>query len=206
MRGKCLIISGGEFTELNENCRNADFVIACDKGYDYSQKLGITPDLFIGDFDSFSGEVTNSTQVVSLPSEKDDTDTMYAVRYALDNGYDEIVITCALGGRLDHAYANIQAGAFIASKGIPVTICGAKETVYLLSSGSISIPSDGCRYFSVFSYTEKCTGVSITGAKYPLSDHTLENTFPLGTSNEWLEDTVTVSVNEGTVLIISNRE
>ena len=52
MRKLCLIISGGEFYKIPDELRAADFIIACDRGWRHAARLGLTPDLIIGDFDS----------------------------------------------------------------------------------------------------------------------------------------------------------
>ena len=75
----CAIISGGEFSPIN-GIENADYIIACDKGYEHAAACGITPDLLVGDFDSYKGERDKRVPVLDLPVEKDDTDTMAAVR------------------------------------------------------------------------------------------------------------------------------
>ena len=111
---KTLIISGGDYSPLPDAV--FDRVIACDRGYLHARRMGIQPDLIIGDFDSApvpEGEVP----VERFSSRKDDTDTMLAVKKALSMGSGEILIACAFGGRLDHTVANIQSGAFIAGQG-----------------------------------------------------------------------------------------
>ena len=101
MKTKCLIISGGDFAPLP--VPDADtFVIACDRGYAYAIRCGILPDLLVSDFDSYIGPVDSAVPLQRLPTEKDDTDTMSAVRAALARGCTEGLLCCALGGRLDH--------------------------------------------------------------------------------------------------------
>ena len=87
----CAIVSGGSFSPL-DGIGRADFVIACDKGCEYTAACGIKPDLLVGDFDSYTGEKPEDVPVLGLPCEKDDTDTMAAVRYAVGEGFDEIML------------------------------------------------------------------------------------------------------------------
>ena len=79
MSGLCAIISGGDFSPL-DGIDEADFVIACDRGFEYAQRGGIKPNLLLGDFDSYSGALPEDTEILLLPVEKDDTDTMSAIR------------------------------------------------------------------------------------------------------------------------------
>lgn len=79
MKAFCAIISGGEFAPL-DGIEHAACVIACDRGYEYAARCGIKPDLLLGDFDSYTGALPAGVEVLRLPVEKDDTDTMSAVR------------------------------------------------------------------------------------------------------------------------------
>ena len=108
MKKLCAIISGGQSDDL-AGIRDADFIIACDRGYAYAKEAGIRPDLLVGDFDSYRGALDKSVPVLDLPVEKDDTDTMAAVRWAVSEGFSELRLYCALGGRLDHLMGNLQA-------------------------------------------------------------------------------------------------
>lgn len=201
----CAVISGGEYTEMNDirDCRS---IIVCDRGYEYAVRDGITPTLIIGDFDSLSCELPTGIDIVRLPIEKDDTDTMSAVRHALDLGFKHIRIYCALGGRLDHLYANIQTAAFAAERGANVKLCGKDTEIYVFSDRALTLPACEGRSLSVFSVTDISRGVSIRGAKYSLEDATVTNTFPIGTSNEWYgANDVEIEVKEGILAVMLCR-
>lgn len=100
---KCVIISGGVYTPAPE-IESEDFVIACDKGCGYAKRDGIVPDLAVGDFDSYDGTVDPDIPIQRYRKEKDDTDTMIAVRYAVEHGFDEIE---------DHQRPRSQAGSYL---------------------------------------------------------------------------------------------
>ena len=205
MNAFCAIISGGEFAPL-DGIENAACVIACDRGYEYAARCGIKPDLLLGDFDSYTGALPAGVEVLRLPVEKDDTDTMSAVRHALDMGCRRIRIYCALGGRLDHLYANIQTGAFAAAHGARAEIIGEGAHIYVLPGGAIELPYRPGWSLSVFAIEDEVRGVSITGAKYQLSDAVITNTFPIGTSNEWLPgEAVTVRAEAGIYAVMLCR-
>ena len=204
MSGLCAIISGGDFSPL-DGIDEADFFIACDRGFEHAQRGGIKPDLLLGDFDSYSGALPEDTEILRLPVEKDDTDTMSAIRHALLLGYDRIRIYCALGGRLDHLYANIQSAAFAVRRGARVEITGNDAHIYMLSHGSISLPQSGGCSLSVFAVTDDCRGVSITGTKYELHSAVITNSFPIGVSNEWAGSEAVVSVDDGILAVMLCR-
>ena len=77
---KALIISGGDYSPIPD--LSCDYVIACDRGYLHAEKMGIRPDLILGDFDS-APVPDGKIQVEQYPVRKDDTDTMLAVKKAL---------------------------------------------------------------------------------------------------------------------------
>ena len=204
MKTSCMIISGGAFTPLPQPDETT-FVIACDRGYAYARRCGIRPDLLVSDFDSYDGPVDPEIPLQRFPSEKDDTDTMIAIRAALERGFREAVLYCALGGRLDHTLANLQSLAFALSHGLRLRIVSEDTEVMLLQDGTLSLPRREGFALSVFAFSERCRGVSLRGTKYTLTDAELENSFPLGVSNEWAAGTATVSVKGGTLLIVLSK-
>lgn len=199
----CLIISGGDFSPFT--VPEGAFVIACDRGYAYALRCGVRPDLVVGDFDSYRGELDPGIPVQKLPVEKDDTDTVSALRYALEQGYREITLVCALGGRLDHLLANLQAAVFAAKRGAALRIVGADTEILTLRPGCLRLPRKEGWSLSVFAAEDRCRGVSITGAKYELHDAELTNDFPLGVSNEWAAPMAEITLREGTMLIVQSH-
>ena len=203
MKKICAIISGGEFAPL-DSINSADFIIACDKGYEYAKTNGITPDLIIGDFDSFSGELPSEIKTITLPCEKDETDTMTAVKYAVNNGFSEIHLFCGLGGRLDHLLGNLQTAAFAAKAKVFVKIFDTENEIYVFSNSQISIPKKDGFSISLISLTDKCENVSISGGKYPLKNAVLTNISTLGISNEWV-NSITVSAGDGILAVVMSK-
>ena len=203
MKAFCAIISGGEFAPL-DGIENAACVIACDRGYEYAARCGIKPDLLLGDFDSYTGALPAGVEVLRLPVEKDDTDTMSAVRRALALGYGDIRVYCALGGRLDHMLANLQAASYAAERGVPVQLFSRGCEAYIFSGGSVRIPARAGCSLSVLSLSDRCTGVSITGVKYPVEHATITNRFPIGTSNEWRGE-ARISLESGIMAVLLCR-
>lgn len=205
MKKICAIITGGEYCPLR-NIKEASFVIACDKGYSYALSSGITPDAVLGDFDSHSVPDSDNIDIVVLPKEKDDTDTMFAVRYALERAPDEIYFYCAEGGRPDHFIGNIQAAAFAAKNGITARIFGNGSDYRIFSKGIQFFPKDNFSQLSALSLSDECRGVCINGAAYPLDRALLGNCFPVGISNEWTESVISVSVESGIMMVICTQK
>ncbi|MBQ6272794.1 MAG: thiamine diphosphokinase [Oscillospiraceae bacterium] len=204
MSKRCLIISGGEYAPFPPPVAGC-FVIACDRGYEYARRAGIRPDLVVGDFDSCSADVEEGVELLRFPPEKDDTDTMLALRIALARGCREIRLVCALGGRLDHTLANLQALVFAAEQGCAARICSPDTEITALREGSLRLPRREGFSLSVFAADGVCRGVCLRGAKYPLEDAELRPGLPLGVSNEWSAPEAEISVREGTLLIVEAR-
>lgn len=196
----CAIVSGGTYSPLRE-METCDFVIACDRGYVYLNQNGKKPDLLVGDFDSYTGPLPADVPRLDLPVEKDDSDTMAAIRYAVEQGFDELWLYCALGGRLDHLLSNLQAGTFAVQHGLRVRIVDDENEIFLFSAGSITVPPHEHCSLSVLALTDTCTDVTIRGGKYPLEHATVHNSFPIGVSNEW-RGTVDISVDCGVLAVI----
>lgn len=193
-----LIISGGDFAPLPDTA--CDYVIACDKGYLYAREMGIRPDLIIGDFDS-APVPEDDVPVERHPARKDDTDTMLAVRKALSLGGYDIVIACAFGGRLDHTLANIQAGIYAAERGGTARLRGTGTEAVVFRNGVFTFPRREHWSLSVFSLSRRSV-VSISGAVYNGDRLQLSSDFPLGISNGWAEDKITVTGHEGLIMVM----
>ncbi len=203
---KCIIISGGVFDIpsdyiIGEN----DFVIACDKGYEYAKRGCIVPDIILGDFDSYDGIIEEASNVLRYNKEKDDTDTMIALKLAISKGYKRIDLLSALGGRLDHLYSNVSLLRYALGNNVDCRIISNDEIVFLIKNGEIELEKIDGFSLSVFSMSDFCTGVSIKGAKYEVNEIDLTNDCPIGVSNEWQENVVNISVKEGILLIICSK-
>lgn len=184
------------------------FVIAADSGLDrcleFGNGLGITPNLAVGDFDSAKTKVPAGVEIVTVPSEKDDTDTHLAAQIALERGFTELRIFCALGGRISHSIANIQLLRELKQKRVRAALFGERSAVFLIREESVSLPKFG-GYLSLFAL-DKAATVSESGVKYPLEHHTLTNEFSLGVSNEITSDYATVTSHTGLCLIVLEEE
>ncbi len=200
----CWIFCGAPSENFNIVPPDDVFIIAADSGYSVLKKIGRSPDLLLGDFDSLRGDKPTDCEVITLPAEKDDTDTMFAIKTALEKGYTDITLASSIGGRFDHSFANIQSLAYIAEHGGKGTMLGENDAVYFLSTGEYHFIKQENMYFSVFSYTPTSI-VSIKGVKYELNEHCLTNKFPLGVSNEITSEMAYLSVKSGQIIVIFSK-
>ncbi|MGN0621151.1 MAG: thiamine diphosphokinase [Porcipelethomonas sp.] len=204
---KCYIFAGAPGSECSEVAFSENrFVICADGGYELAKRLGTEPDVVIGDFDTYKGEIPGSCEVIRYPAEKDDTDTMLAVKLALDRGYRHIVICGGLGGRLDHTIANIQTLRYIMKQGAYGELAGNGNFASLQGPG-VKVYSKMNGYsFSMFSFTDECSGITATGFKYPLKNAVLRSSFPLGISNQITGKSGVVSLEKGVLLVIFSKD
>lgn len=201
---QCVIFCGGEFDALHTPIHDGSFVIAADKGWEYTKKLGITPDLILGDFDSL-GYVPENAKV--FPVQKDDTDAMLAVRAGLDAGCKEFFLYAALDGeRIDHTVANFQLLAFLADRGAKGTLLGLQQCATVIKNGALRFPKEYAGGFSVFCLGADATGVRIRGSAYEAENVCLSSYFPLGVSNHFIGKEVEISVENGRLLVIYDRQ
>ena len=112
----CFIIGAGPFYGLPVVPGRGDFIIAADGGYRHCQEAGLTPNLLLGDFDSLD-TLPPSVEVLRYPVDKDDTDSMLALKLGLDRGFTTFHIYGGTGGRMDHTLANLQGLAYLAQRG-----------------------------------------------------------------------------------------
>lgn len=204
---KCMIIgavpfrSAKVFREFNPNDY---FVICADGGYDTAVKFKITPDLVVGDFDSAKEILPDSVRKITLPVDKDVTDTMYAVTKALGAGFNDFVLIGCLGGsRFDHSYANLEVLKYITDCGAMGVIADEKTKIIVVKNSRLTITQSKGYTLSVFPFAGSNCNVTYYGVKYPLTAQTLSCGGTLmGVSNEITEDTAKVVVHSGTALIM----
>ena len=198
--GKCIIFCAAEFDRLAEPIGEKDFILAADGGLNHLNRLGITPNEILGDFDSL-GYVPEGAE--RHPVEKDDTDAMLAAKRGLERGCREFLFYASLDGpRLDHTLANLQTLRFLADHGATGTLIGLRQQVTLLRGGTLTLPAREKGDISLFAFGGEATGVRIRGLKYELEKGTLTPGFPLGVSNSFLGKSAEVSVEDGDILVI----
>ena len=107
---RCVIIGGADIADygrIRRSLRGSDFCIYCDSGLKHEEGIGMKPDLIVGDFDSHEQPETDAETIV-LPCEKDDTDTVFAVREAVRRGFGDFLLIGVIGARFDHTFGNVS--------------------------------------------------------------------------------------------------
>ena len=201
--GSCVIFCAGEFDGLMQEIHPEDLLIAADGGLQYALALGLQPDVILGDFDSL-GYVPE--QARKFPVEKDDTDSMLAVRHGLQAGCREFYLYGSLDGpRLDHTLANFQTLQFLADHDAMGYLIGKRYAATVIQNRSIAFDASAKGIISVFCLGADARGVSISGLKYTLEDGLLTAGFPLGVSNHFVGQEAKIAVTDGSLLLLYDK-
>ena len=190
--------------------KDTDFIICLDGGWDIASAKNITVDLIMGDMDSLKGGLPENVPIERFKPEKDYTDLELALKKAIYLNGKNITIIGGMGGRLDHTMANIQLLSQYTDFFDSLTMKDGRNECFVLNKNQnkgIVLPYDDNCYFSVFSLSDKCTGLTINNAKYPLTDYTLPRTGSLCVSNEFIgEKDAVISIENGTLLVIISKK
>lgn len=211
-----LIITGGGFEKSFAleyiKKHKFDYVITADQGFSYAMELGVKVSLILGDFDSLDGSILDKyrdsgIEILQYPAEKDFTDTHLAIETAIDRGADKITLLCATGSRMDHTIANIGLILLALKKGVECEIVDSNNRIRLIDKGLILKKEEQWgQYVSLIPFTQKVTGITLTGFKYPLYQAELALGVSHGISNEVVEQEGQIQFEEGILLLIESRD
>ena len=209
--GRCILIGAGDLTVSQIPMAEGDYCIAVDGGMDYLEYLGVEPNLILGDMDSATDHMREAVlqiareypeKVVLLPSEKDDTDMLAAIKEGLKRGYTDFRLYAATGGRMDHTLANIQCLAYLKGHNAKGYLMDGNGMMLYLKDESVTFKENMTGTLSLFSMVKETKGVTIKGMKYELEDAVLGNDFPIGVSNVFLGKEAYITVADGELLCI----
>lgn len=201
---RCVVIGGADigcYDRIRAHLRSDDFYICCDSGLKHREGLGIVPNLIVGDFDSYENPHLE-TETITLPCEKDDTDTVFAVKEALARGFQEFLLVGVIGGRLDHTLGNVSILLMLHSRGIAAVAVDDYSEMEIVSDRPVQI-DDRYAFFSLLNISGTAQGITIKDAKYPLENAEITCEYQYGISNEVLPGkTAEVSVQRGLLLLM----
>ena len=201
--GVCYIVGAGEFYGSFEK-REGDLIIAADGGYDTLRSLGITPDLLLGDMDSIADE-KSEIDSIRFPVRKDETDSFLAYREGVKRGYKRFMLYGCVGGRDDHTFANYSLLIYAKERGHDLTIVGKECDISAIKNETVTLGGLPEKHLSFFAFKGAASGVSIKGAEYVADNITLSPEYPLAVSNRFTGEEVTVSVEDGILIMMVER-
>lgn len=203
---KGIVIAGGEIPPkpellpfLSENA----YIVAADSGYDNAKKLGLSPNLIIGDMDSVSSQNIKCERI-NYPPKKDFTDSELALDYLIKKGCTELLFLGMTGSRLDHSLANIFLLKKCADLNISAVLITPGNRCYLVKN-KITLTKINDEYLSLIPLTD-CHGVTTEGLLYPLNGETLYAGSCRGVSNQFLESKASISIENGYLYVVQSKQ
>ena len=211
---KVLIVSGGEKPSkelLKKVTKDCNLIIGVDHGCDVLAEQGIIPSYIVGDFDSADDNNVKYLEErgsikIKYNSEKDFTDSEIALNLAINEGATEIIFLGVTGTRLDHTFGNIGLILKALEKNINATIVNENNKILLLNKNSSLKQDKYYKYISFLAYRDTVENFFIKGTKYNLDDYTLKVGDSRTVSNEFLDEDIYVSFNEGILLVIYSKD
>ena len=204
---RCVIVGGADINnyEYVKSClHNDDFIVFCDSGLKHLDALQVRPGLIVGDFDSHDNPHLDVETIV-LPCEKDDTDTVFAVKEAVKRGFDDFLLIGVVGARLDHTLGNVSILLYLDSLGKKGKIVDDYSEMEIVSNEPACV-NDSFAYFSLLNISGTAKGITIENAKYLLDNAEITCEYQYGVSNEVTPGmTAKVTVKEGKLLLIKDR-
>lgn len=204
---QCIIFANGNFSSTANLINPNHVIIAADGGARHCLEIGINPHFVIGDFDSLSEEEltffeSNGSELIKYPAQKDETDLELAVNFAMHQGFIDVSVYGAFGGRWDMTFANVLLFASPIYTGIHFKIIDTKTTAYILRSGeTLKFKSKPGSTVSIMPLRGSATGLTYNGLKWSLEKATLPFGTPKGVSNQTTQKVSEIFLEEGIILI-----
>jgi thiamine pyrophosphokinase len=203
-----LILLGGELMPTDRLRRQIGGarVIAADSGILHADSLGVSPELWIGDFDSApNGWQTRFAAIPRkiFPPGKDKTDGELAIDEARARGATSLILAGAFGGpRADHAFLHLTLALRLAESDIPVLLTSGAQEGRAVLPGNNPFELGERTLFSLLGVSD-LKGLSISGARWPLRDVDVPFGSSLTISNE-VRGRLTIALREGRAMLISH--
>lgn len=203
---RCVIIGAAKisnYDKIRTFLRPDDFYIVCDGGLNHLEPLKIKPNLIVGDFDSHSNPHL-SVETIVLPHEKDDTDSVFALKTALKRGFKDFLFLGMLGGRIDHELGNLCMLLKCFEENVKAIMVDDFSELEVVGQKKVFIPDD-FSYFSVLNIWGTAHKITIRNALYNLENAEIPLTYQYGVSNEVLKGKkAEVSAKEGCLLLVKD--
>jgi len=214
---KFLIVSGGsiadEFAKEWIAQYQPEYIIVADSGMEFMRRVKLIPDMIIGDFDSVKEETLlyfKAQQGIvwkQLNPIKDDTDTEFAIRQAIELGAKEITVLGATGTRLDHVLGNVSLLGIGLKEQVDIQLVDAHNRIRMVNKPmKLKKTKQFGSVVSLLPYAGDVKGVTLKGFKYPLENYTMGCFSSLGISNEIVENEAEILFEEGILVVIEARD
>lgn len=205
---KMLILCNGEYGDpswYRSRMSGYSRIICTDGAACMARRIGIVPDLVVGDMDSIAAEDRESLESAGArfqvyPPEKDLTDTQIAYEIAREQGASFVTVWGGTGSRLDHTLSTLHNAFMLVEQGIDVCFASPDVTIHLVRRRLALTGSPGDTV-SLIVLGDRAKGITLTGFRYPLRNATLEGTWQIGVSNFMTMANPVVEVADGNIAV-----
>ena len=198
-----------EFDPIRGLIQADDIFIAADGGTRHALALGLAPSIIIGDLDSLTADqkrqaTEKGARLIPYPANKNQTDLELAVDYAIEQGFQKILIIGALGGRFDQSLSNAFLLADPRLAELDIRLDDGLEEVFLIRDQAEvwGAPGD---IVSLIPFGGPAYGVTTENLRWPLRGEILFPEKTRGVSNELLGERATVSLSSGLLVAVHRR-
>lgn len=210
---RAIVVSGGEAPSkelLLKYIKEDDYIIGVDKGCNVLYEYNITPNVILGDFDSADNKyieyfISNGIERFRFPKEKDYTDTHLGYLKAKEEGADEILFFGATGNRIDHTLGNYGILLMALKDNIYTEIIDNNNRVFLINKKTTFKGEKG-EIISFHAMSDVVKNINIVGAKYELESYNMTLLEPRAICNEFLDNDITISFDDGIIMVIFPKE
>lgn len=205
-----VIFANGEVNLKTLTIAEPQVIIAADGGANHCLRLGIQPDILIGDLDSINSDSHADLEaagihIIRYAENKDETDLELAINYAVEHGATRITLYGILGGRWDMSFANVMLLAAPKYAAIEFHVISVSLQIFILRDGQTATlfgnPGD---IVSVLPFGGDALGIRYSGLAWSLDHGNLNTGSPIGVSNRMLEKEATITLESGTLIIFHN--
>ncbi len=196
---RAVIIGGGsvgDYDKARKRILPGDYIICADAGYDHAVRMGVKPDILVGDFDSISA-VPEDIERVQYPARKDLTDSHIAMELARERGYENMLLLAFTGDRADHTLTNI-----LMLMNFQNAVIADDNNEIRLLTGEVRLSGNAGDTVSIIPVNGDLTGVFTEGLEYALNGETLKMGGSRGVSNVMTAGECRVLCEGGTGLVI----
>ncbi len=210
---RIIILANGELPDLNTArllFQPDDHIICADGGTRHAWALNIRPNIIIGDLDSAESELLQKfrdqgVNIELFPRDKNETDLELAINHAIELNPKQIVIIAALGGRLDQTLANIALLTDLRLSTLDVRLDDGVEEIFLCRDQA-EIQGTSGDIVSLIPWQGAVSEVQTRNLRWELHKETLYPDRTRGISNEMTDDTASVSIGSGLLLVARRRQ
>ena len=186
-----------------------DYIIGADGGCNHLYKMNITPQYIIGDLDSINKDLveyykSNNVIFKTYPSHKDETDSEICIYLAKELNAEKIDFYGSLGGRIDHALANIGLMHYVREMKIEPRIITSEEEIIIIKNEDVTLHGKKGETISIIPIMTDANNITLKNLEYPLNIGKIGYLSSLGISNVMMKDECSIKIEDGYALIIRN--